>query len=53
MAHMVYRPKNSGFFKVTYALLCAEVGVPDLVRQALTDRTEILSVLVKLKLAFI
>ncbi|RYC80743.1 hypothetical protein BFJ63_vAg16368 [Fusarium oxysporum f. sp. narcissi] len=53
MAHMVYCPKNSGFFKVSYALLCAEVGVPDLVRQALTDRAEIRCRLVDLKLAFV
>ncbi|EXM12544.1 Ankyrin repeat [Fusarium oxysporum f. sp. vasinfectum] len=53
MAHMVYCPTNSGFFKVTYALLCAEVGVPDLVRQALRDRAEIRCRLVDLKLAFI
>ncbi|KAG4279146.1 hypothetical protein FPRO04_13697 [Fusarium proliferatum] len=53
MEHMVYCPRNSGFFKVTHALLCAEVGVPNLARQALTERVEIRCQFVDLKLALI
>ncbi|KAG4279194.1 hypothetical protein FPRO04_13645 [Fusarium proliferatum] len=53
MEHMVYCPKNSVFFEITYALLCAEVGVPDIVRQALTECAAIRRLPVDLTLALI